>query len=95
MQKLAINGGVKLYDANCLAGIAKNATPDLRTNTKYTNAKFRFIDETMSCNRQEAIAWMKHYMSEALTGGIDTKDKSWQYSFIAAYDLYNELCAAC
>jgi len=93
MQKLAINGKVKSYDANVLMYNAEHRTADLRTNPIYENAKNRYIDETMSCNRQEAIAWMKHYMSESLTWGINNKDRRWQYSFAAAYDIFNSLCA--
>ena len=64
---------------------------DAREQVHYTECKDVFIELTMSCNKQEAIKWMKYWMANALAYGIKTKNVDWQYKFLAAYDLFNSL----
>lgn len=64
---------------------------DLRQEQEYTDAKDCFVELTMSCDKDEAIAWMKGWMEDAIAYGISTKNRDWQHKFLAAYDLFNSL----
>ena len=68
-----------------------NPEVDFREDADYVDAKNWFLETTMSCNKREAINWMKYYMANAIAYGIQTKNKDWRTKFLAAFDLYNEL----
>lgn len=82
------------YDTSVVAMKAKMSfeNEDYK-NTDYEDAKDWFIDSTMSCNKDEAIGWMKYYMANAIAYGIQTRNLDWKTKFLAAYDLFNELVA--
>ena len=65
---------------------------DLRQEQEYKDAQDCFIELTMSCDKDEATAWMKGWMEDAIAYGISTKNRDWQHKFLAAYDLFNDLC---
>lgn len=66
--------------------------PGIRdSNPSYEESKSWIVDTTMSCDRQEALAWMNTYMMYAIAYGIETKDLDWQNKFMAAYDIMTEL----
>lgn len=64
---------------------------DFRNDADYKDAKFWFIETTMSCDKEEAINWMKYYMENALAYGIETKNLDWRTKFLAAYDILQGL----
>lgn len=57
----------------------------------YQDAKDAMIDVTMSCDREEAIKWMKYFMANAIAYGIQTKSLDWRTKFLAAWDLFRGL----
>lgn len=65
--------------------------PDIQSSASYADAKEWIIDVTMSCDKQEALAWMNTYMVNAIAYGIETKDLDWQNKFVAAFDIMTEL----
>ena len=83
----------ELYDARELENllVRMNKNKDLREQKEYKDAEDAFIDCTMSCERSEAIGWMRYWMGKAIAYGLETKDKRWGYFFLAAYDLRREL----
>ena len=84
------------YDARTLVfKIEYNAhgLEPLRTSEDYKDAKEWFVDTTMSCTLEEAKNWMEYYMANAIAYGVVTKNLDWRTKFLAAYDLYDELCA--
>lgn len=82
-----------LYDAGILEEIlvGTNYNKNLREQKEYKQAEGAFIDCTMSCDRDEAIGWMRYWMGKAIAYGLATKDKNWGYFFLAAYDLRRHL----
>lgn len=64
---------------------------DYREDPDYVDAREWFIDTTMSCDRKEAIQWMKYYMANAIAYGIQTKNLDWKTKFLAAWDLFIHL----
>lgn len=83
----------EMYDANELEKllIRMNKNKDLREQRDYKDAQDAFIDCTMSCDRGEAIGWMRAWIGKAIAYGLETKDTKWGYFFLAAYDLRREL----
>ena len=79
------------YDARYLADLIIDKTPQIRESKEYKNQMNRIVDETMSCDRQEAIDWMTHYMAQAIEAGTGKKDMRLRCRFLAAYDLQAEL----
>ena len=79
------------YDARYLADLIADRTPQIRESKEYKAQMNRIIDETMSCDRQEAIDWMDYYMAQAIKAGTGKKDMSLRCRFLAAYDLQDEL----
>ena len=70
-----------------------NPEEDFRSNPEYKDAYYTFIELTMSCNKEEAIASMLYWMENAIAYGIVTKNVDWMDKFLAADDLFNSLCA--
>jgi hypothetical protein len=62
-----------------------------REDNHYIECKSIFYDVTDSCNKQEATNWMTYFMSNAIAYGIVTHARDWQYKFLAAYDIFNQL----
>lgn len=85
----------KAYDAKVVAFQAKRAFEAAGVNYKetaeYKDAKNWFVETTMSCDRGEAMNWMKFYMANAIAYGIQTKNLDWRDKFLAACDLFNEI----
>lgn len=79
------------YDARALALRITYQNDGIRCSNQYLDATNECIDETMSCNRSEAIAWMVKRMEDAINYGISTQKKDWKYRFLAAYDICTEL----
>ena len=75
------------------SSIEKAHTNNAREKAEYKDAENIFLDCTMSCNKSEAINWMKYWMSNAIAYGLQTRNPDWQYKFLAAYDLFNSLTA--
>lgn len=85
----------KCYDANilafkCEASFSKNGK-DYHDDPDYIDAKDWMLETTMSCDKKEAIEWMKFYMGKAIVYGIESKNLDWKTKFLAAYDLFLEL----
>lgn len=85
----------QFYDAGVVRMQAvrafENQGIDYKTLPDYEDAKHWFIETTMSCNKNEAIEWMKYYMSNAIAYGIQTKNLDWRTKFLAGYDIFNSL----
>ena len=83
------------YEASVVAMKIKEAFQKSGKNfweeADYKDAKDWFIDSTMSCDKQEAINWMKYYMANAIAYGIETKNLDWRTKFMAAWDLFRGL----
>lgn len=87
------NTKAQAYDARTVAFQIEYNNPDVdfRKDADYEDAKFWFIESTLSCDEDEAINWMKYYMVNAIGYGIKTKNLDWRTKFLAAYDLFNSL----
>ena len=83
------------YEASIVAMHARksfdDAFVDYTKDADYIDAREWFIETTMSCNKKEAIEWMKYYMANAIAYGIQTKNLDWKTKFLAAYDIFIEL----
>ena len=81
------------YDANVIALQIEYAHKEdsPREHEEYEDAKHTFIELTMSCDREEALGWMRFWMVNALAYGIATKERDWQYKYLAAYDLQKSI----
>jgi len=75
------------YDARSLAFRITYQNDGIRESEAYIDAMDDLLDETQSCNRQEAIKWMVKHMEDAITYGIRTQNKDWKFRFLAAYDI--------
>ena len=69
----------------------EDTDPDIRNGKDYEDVDFRAHELTMSCDREEAIEWMKHWSIDAICYGIETKDLKWKSLFLATYDIYERL----
>ena len=83
----------EIYDVDYLERllVRTNQHKDLREQDEYKKAQDIYIELTMSCDRGEAVGWMRYWMAKAIAYGLETKDKRWGYFFLAAYDLRREL----
>lgn len=83
----------KAYDADVVAMKCEEAfgEKNYKGSEDYQDAKDWFIETTVSCDKKEAINWMKYYMANAIAYGIQTKNLDWRYKFMAAFDLFNML----
>lgn len=83
----------RVYDANMLASllVQRNPSKDLRTQREYREAEDIYYELTMSCDRGEALAWLRYWMANAIAYGLTTKDTKWGYFFLAAYDIQSRL----
>ena len=81
------------YEASVVAFQIEYDNPgvDFKQDADYIDAKDWFIETTMSCDKDEAINWMKYYMANAIAYGIQTKSLDWRTKFLAAWDLFKEL----
>lgn len=80
------------YDASVLAWKCKSSiSGDYKEQADYKDASFWFYEVTSSCDRKEAIDWMKYFMMNAVAYGIQTKNLDWKTKFLAAYDIFVEL----
>lgn len=66
---------------------------DGRKSEDYEDAKYWFIETTMSCSKKEAVRWMEYYMVNAMAYGLKTMNLDWRTKFLAAYDLFLGLTA--
>lgn len=85
----------KCYDARVLAFKCEasfgRSGKDYHEEPDYIDAKDWMLETTMSCNKQEAIEWMKFYMGKAIAYGIESKNLDWKTKFLAAWDLFHSL----
>lgn len=85
----------RAYEASVVAmkckAVYEQDLIDYKQDPDYQDARNWFIDTTMSCNKEEAINWMKYYMANAIAYGIETKNLDWRTKFLAAYDLHESL----
>lgn len=88
MMTMLINGK---YDAKALAFRVTYQNEAIRESEAYEDELDRVYEATMSCNRREAIMWTKKFMEDAVSYGVNTKDRSWKEKFLAAYDVCNAL----
>ena len=83
------------YDCSVVAMKCKEAFEKAEKNfwqeEDYIQSKDMFIETTMSCDKEEAINWMKYYMANAIAYGIQTKSLDWRTKFLAAWDLFKGL----
>lgn len=77
----------KKYDARALAFRITYQNEDIRNTDAYEQELDRVYDETMSCNRHEAIKWTVKFMEDAINYGIESQDLGWKAKFLAAYDV--------
>jgi len=75
------------YDARSLAFRITYQDDGIRESESYIDAMDDLLDETQSCNRQEAIKWMVKHMEDAINYGLHTQNNDWKYRFLAAYDI--------
>ena len=87
------NMKAKAWEASIVAAKIEYNNPNVgfREDADYKDAMHWFIDSTMSCTEEEAIRWVKYYMSNAIAYGIQTKNLDWRTKFLAAWDLFNSL----
>lgn len=83
----------KSYDVDTIAFQIDYNNPgvDFTKDPDYEDAHYWFIETTMSCTKEEAINWMKYYMSNAIAYGIQTKNLDWRTKFLAALDIFSNL----
>ena len=74
----------QFYDAGAVAFMIESGKPEIRESDHYKNRKDEMLDLTMSCSREEALKWMRKWMSDGITNGDNVE-------FLAAYDIYREL----
>ena len=81
------------YDAGVVAFQIECAHKDRdpRKEAEYKEAKSMFIECTMSCDEEEAAGWMKYWMINAIAYATETKERNWQYFYLAAYDLWTSI----
>lgn len=80
------------YEASILAWkCASSIFGDYKEEADYKDASFWLYEVTSSCDKKEAIDWMKYFMVNAIAYGIQTKNLDWKTKFLAAYDIFVEL----
>jgi len=86
---------VQAYEASEVAMKAKRALnkdgKDYKDDPDYKDAKYWFIETTMTCVPEEARIWMEYYMTNAIAYGIKTKNLDWRTKFLAAWDIFETL----
>lgn len=63
----------------------------IRSSELYKEAKEFYIDETMSCDEEEATRELKLWEKDAIAFGYETKDRDWRVFFLAAFDLIESI----
>ena len=88
--------GFNRYDMNQIAGEIgwrtrgpNFDTEAIRTHKEYEEAQNLYYEFTMSCNREEAMFWLKHWMDKAWAWKLRLRE--WEEYFYAAYDIYKSL----
>jgi len=84
--------GGKEYSIHDLAR-AIEKDPAVKASPYYKAHDHCQIESTMSCDKDEAIGWMRRYMSMALSDGNGSLDINLRAMFLAAYDTYMSLCS--
>lgn len=62
-----------------------------KLSTEYKKAEDMYYELTMSCNKDEAMTWMKTWMLWARAYWYDTLNADWMSKFLAAFDIYMHL----
>ena len=79
----------KTFDHNILV---KNCEASVdRSSELYEAHESTQIELTMSCNKEEAIAWMTVFMTEALAAGLGVCDVNLRAKFLTAHDIRQSL----
>ena len=79
----------KYYDVGVVAFMIDS--PKIRNSPEFEAEQDRLIELTMSCNRDEAIGWMRQFMGLELANMPGSYNFHWRVRFLAAYDLYESL----
>lgn len=80
----------KSYDLNVIATqIGWNGS--IRTSEAYQMHKEILLEQTMSCNKREALNWMLSIMRNCINRGNHGRDDGLRAEFLAAYDLHSNL----
>lgn len=61
---------------------------DSYQNDDYYDSQEWMMEVTSSCDKEEAIDWMKYFMDKAVIYGKKEKNKDWKTKYLAAYDMY-------
>ena len=88
--------GFDRYDRNQIAGEIEwrnrgsNFDFDrLRKTNEYEEIKDLYYEFTMSGDREEAMAWLNHWMDKSWAW--KSRVSEWETFFLAAYDIYKDL----
>ena len=79
------------YKSADIAEKIKKMNPDLVLTDDYRDTMDVYIDETHSCDLEEAVRWMAHTGKLAIQYGLDTKNLDWKVKFIVAWDISHRL----
>ena len=80
----------KSYDLNVIA-FKIGCNESIRTSEAYQMHRGRLIEQTMSCNKREALNWMLHIMMSCINRGNRRRDDGLRAEFLAAYDLHSNI----
>lgn len=81
------------YKPDELARKIKEKEPKIKCTEEYRETMNVYIDETMSCDADEAFHEMVHFGRMAIQYGLDTKNLDWKVKFIVAWDISHNLTA--
>ena len=80
----------KTYDLGVLATLI-DMNGEVRNSKAYKAYKGILIDQTMSCDKEEATNWMLYTMHNCINNGHHGRDDKLRAEFLAAYDLHQHL----
>jgi hypothetical protein len=89
--KLFLNGN-KEYDIHELAK-ALIKSPTVKNSVYYEMHEHYQIELTSSCDKGEAVAWMKGWMVDAVALGDGKANTNLRAMYLAAYETYMSLTA--
>ncbi len=75
------------YDVNVIASKLES----YRETSEYKVEKDTLIDQTMSCDPDESIAYLRGCMMKAFFSGNGTRNDELRVQFLAAYDLIKSI----
>lgn len=78
---------MKTINANVVAVLLRS----YEGTKEYEQQEWQILEETQSCDLQEAIDWMQWYMADALRKGNGRRNDTLRCRFLVAYNLYRSL----